>query len=125
MPKVNWKKRNAGVLSWIPHPYHTHWQFTYSEDENSGSQAFLDNYDLKECPYKKRMKIVYGSVLLYIQACDTSVDVDLHLPSLVTMVIIKKYGKDGAFCFVTLAHGQSCSVKPGHDLQKNPHSKRC
>ena len=111
MPKINWKKKIAGVLGKQPHPYHRHWQFMYSEDA-SGLQASLDNSDLEECPYKRQIKMVHASVILYIGEEDTNVDVDLYLPSKVTMVVIKKFGK-GIFCFVTVGGSTTCSVYPG------------
>ena len=123
MPKVNWKKRNAGVLGRKPHIYHRHWTFLFTAKQNNGSQAFLDNDDLEECPYKNQIKIVGGSVLLYIGEWDTSVHADLYLPSQVTMVIIHKFGVKQAFCFTKVAGGQQCSVYPGSELKCNPHAK--
>ena len=124
MPKVNWKKKITGVLGRIPHPYHRRWKFTYTSDINSGTQAVLDNYDLEECPYRNQIKIVRGSVLLYIEETDTSVHADLHLPVQVKTVIIHKYGKEGAFCLATVDGGENFSVYPGHELKRNPHKKR-
>ena len=125
MPKVNWKKKCAGVLGRKPHPYHRHWKFTYSEsDEHSYSHAFLDNRDLEECPYKRQIRIVSASVLLYIGETDTSVTADLHLPSKVTMVVIHKYGKKEPFCFATVGGEENCSAFPGKELKKDPHANR-
>ena len=119
MPKVNWKKKLAGILGRTPHPYHRHWQFTYREPATDGRlcECYLDNDDLEECPYKKQIKIVRGSVLLYIGQFDNSVRVDLHLPSRVTMVVIHKFGMKEVFCFAT-ANGLTCSVFPGCQLKK-------
>ena len=123
MPKVRHQK-TAGVLGKKPHPYHRHWQFTYSESE-TGYQDILDNDNLEECSYKNQIKIMKGSVLLYIGEGATSVDVDLYLPTQVTMVVIHKYGQGGqCFCFATVGGAENCSAYPGCQLRKNPHSRR-
>ena len=122
-----YRKKIAGVLGRKPHPYHRHWRFNYSEEEeeSDGHEAFLNNYDLEECPYKRQIKIVKGSVLLYIGAEDTSVTADLYLPSKVTMVIIKNFGKNEPFCFATVGAGhRKYSVYPGKELKTNPHDAR-
>ena len=127
MPKVNWRKKRAGVLGAKPHPYHRHWQFSYSEtqtEEDSDFHAYLDNRDLEECPYKRQIRIVRASVLLYVGERDTSVTVDLHLPSKVTMVVIHKFGKNEPFCFATVGGQVQCSVFPGNELKNDPHANR-
>ena len=125
MPKFNWKRKRAGVLGRKPHPYHRHWEFTYTEANRDEAicEAYLDNSDLEECAYKNQIKIVRGSVLLYIGEHHNSVRADLHLPVQVTMVVIHKFGK-GVFCFAN-ADGPKCYVYPGLELKKNPHSHRC
>ena len=70
------------------------------------------------------MKIVHGSVLLYIGEKTNSVDVDLSLPSQVTMVVIKKFGQKDVFCFATVAGEKNASVFAGCELKKNPHANR-
>ena len=123
MPKVNWKKKAAGVLGRNLHPFHRHWVFSYTRD-TSGFNASLDNDDLEECTYKSQIRIVCGSVLLYIGERDMSVTVDLHLPAQVTMVVTHKYGETEPFCFATVGGQRKCSVFPGKELRKNPHAKR-
>ena len=112
MPKVRRKTRKtAGVLGREPHPYHRHWEFQYRDNNcEEGYQDNLDNDDLEMCSYKNQIKIVKGSVLLYIGEKANSVDVDLHLPSQVTMVIIHKYGQKETFCFATVG-GQCFQAK--------------
>ena len=124
MPKVNWKKKLSGVLGRKPHKYHRHWQFSYSEEHDTGFHAVLHNDDLEECSHRNWIKIVRASVLLYIGEQDTSVTADLHLPVQVKMVVIKKYGKDVPFCFATVGGCENCSVFPGAELKKNPHANR-
>ena len=125
MPK--WKKKSAGVLGRKPHPYHRHWEFTYTEKNapDTADEAFLDNSDLEECAHKNQIKIVAGSVLLYIGARDFTVNVDLYLPSQVTMIVIHKYGCKTAFCYATVGGQMNCSVYPVHELLKDPHANRC
>ena len=120
MPKYT----KSGYFGPDPHPYHRHWQFTYTENE-TGYQESLDNTDLETCPVKNRIKIVGASVRLYIGEKATGVKVDLHLPVDVTMVVIQKFGQGGkAFCYAYLGGGDRCSVKPGANLRNNPHAKR-
>ena len=99
MPKVRRNKsRMAGVLGRKPHPYHRHWQFKYTSTAgDTGYEDLLDNDDLEMCAYKNQIKIVKSSVLLYIGERATSVDVDLYLPSQVTLVIIQKYSESVPF----------------------------
>ena len=123
MPKVNWKRRIAGVLGKKPHPYHRHWDFTYT-DGGTGYHSFLDNKDLEECAYKSQIKIVRASVLLYIGENDSSVTADLYLPSKVTMVVIHKFGASEAFCFASVGDDGQCSVYAGNKLKKDPYANR-
>ena len=126
MPKVNWKKKSAGVLSRKLHPYHRHWVFKYTEkDAQDTGEAFLTNADLEECAYKRQIKIVAGSVLLYIGEQDSTVHVDLHLPCQVTMIVIHKFGCKTAFCYATVGGCKNCSVFPGNELKREPHANRC
>ena len=120
MPKYS----KAGYFGPDPHPYHRHWQFKYKEND-TGFEDVLDNSDLETCPVRNRVKIVGGSVRLYISENASSVKVDLHLPVEVTMIVIQKFGHSGeAFCYAYLGGGTKCSVKPGASLAKNPHAKR-
>ena len=89
----------------------------------TGYEDSLDNDDLEMCAYKNQIKIVKSSVLLYIGERATSVDVDLYLPSQVTLVIIQKFGESVPFCFATVGGREHCTVAPGSELKKNPHSK--
>ena len=125
MPKGK-KRRSAGVLGNQPHPYHRHWEFTYrDETDRTGTYTdILDNTDLEMCAKKNQIKIVGGSILLYAGEKAHSVDVDLYLPSQVTMVIIQKYGQKVPFCYATVGGGKHCSVFQGETLKKNLHSKR-
>ena len=118
------RKCMSGVLGVDPHPYHRHWRFTYEESGTDSYQDILDNTDLEQCAKKKQVKIVGGSVLLYVGERANSVDVDLYLPSQVTMVIIHKYGKQVPFCYATVGGGKNCSVFAGKTLKKHPHAKR-
>ena len=124
MPKSRRTKRSIpGVLGNKPHPYHRHWVFSYSQSKD-GYEDTLDNDDLEMCAKKNQIKIVSGSVLMYIGERATSVTVDVYLPCQVTMVIIHKYGIKNTFCFATVGGAKKPSVFPGCDLKKNPHAKR-
>ena len=113
---MSYKKKVAGVLGRDPHPYHRHWHFTYYVDDNNGGQTSLDNADLEELPNKRQIKIVKGSVIMYIGAMDTSVTADLFLPTKVKRVIIKQYGKSDIFCFSEVDDQGNCLVFPGKEL---------
>ena len=125
MPKVRHKKRTIpGELGTKLHLYHRHWEFTYSAPSDTGYKDFLDNDDLETCLFKNQLKIVGSSVLLYIAEGATSVEVDLHLPAKVTMVIIHKYGQRETFCFAKVGGLNHPSVFSGTELKNNQHKKR-
>ena len=120
----SYRKKIAGVLGKRPHQYHRHWEFSYQDCDHTRSEAFLDNDDLEECPYKKQICIVKKSVLLYIGETDTSVTVDLYLPTKVKMIVIHKYRKQEPFCFVTVSGGLKFSVYHGKELKNDPYANR-
>ena len=122
MPKRG-RSKVSGVLGPDPHPYHRHWQFKYTDDETDGYTDSLDNTDLELCSKKNQIKIVCGSVQMYIGEQANSVEVDVFLPSQVTLIVIQKYGKTEPFCFATVGGQKRCSVCKGSLLKKNPHSK--
>ena len=100
MPKSR-RSKLSGVLGPEPHLYHRHWQFKYTE-EGDGYTDSLDNTDLELCSKKNQIKIVCGSVQMYIGEQANAVEVDVFLPSQVTMIVIQKYGKTEPFCFATV-----------------------
>ena len=117
------------VLGHDLHPYHRHWEFTFTDpdvhpDSDTFYEDYLDNDDLEMCPYKNQIKIIGHSVLLYASERTTSLTADLHLPPQVTMVIIKKFGQDAVFCFASVDGQLKCTVRPGCELKKNLQKRR-
>ena len=117
-------KKSKGVLGTKPHLYHHHWEFTYRDPHASDTDGYedsLDSDDLETCTYKDQVKIVSGSVLLFVGERETSVTADLYLPVQVTMVVIHKYGQKETFCFACVGGGAQCTVKASSELKKDPH----
>ena len=58
---------------------------------------------------------------MYVGERANSVQVDVYLPSKVTMIVIQKYGQEEAFCYATVGGEHYPSVFSGRELKNNPH----